>query len=274
LGDLIALAVRLTDAGLGDHWDDVDACTRNCLVEQQLVRRDLIERCVKSFHGPYIEPMGTDVPLQIIWGDEIIDRSIGIYGGTSLPTSVPTVWSMGCCTGNGTQGLYYAWEGIVRESGDTAQVNLFLNRAARLVDVDSHLPFEGKVVIKNKAARRVAVRIPAWVNRADLRAEVSGKSAALDWVGRYVMFEGLKPNDVVTILFPVRETTASYTANANTPSEQPYSCTFRGSTLVDISPRDESPTSYPFYLRDHLRRDKAPMKTVTRFVADRIITGW
>jgi hypothetical protein len=27
-------------------------------------------------------------------------------------------------TGNGTQGLYYAWEGIVRENRDSAQVNL------------------------------------------------------------------------------------------------------------------------------------------------------
>jgi len=57
---------------------------------------------------------------------------------------------------------------------------------------------------------------------------------------------------------------------------------FRGSTLVDIAPRDTSPTGYPLYLRDHLRASpsaplrasQAPMKGVTRFVPNRIITNW
>lgn len=93
---------------------------------------------------------------------------------------------MQCCTGNGTQGLYYAWEGIVRERGETAQVNRLLNRAAKLLDVDSFLPYAGKVVLRNKAARRIAVRIPGWVSRPRVSWEVSsvswptGKSCAGD----------------------------------------------------------------------------------------------
>ena len=43
---------------------------------------------------------------------------------------------------------------------------------------------------------------------------------------------------------------------------------------MDISPRDEDPTTYPFYLRDHMRQDTAPMKSVTRFVPDRTILHW
>ncbi len=54
--------------------------------------------------------------------------------------------------------------------------------------------------------------------------------------------------------------------------ETVYECTFRGNTLVDISPRDDSPTNYPLYLRDHLKRaGPAPMKTVTRFAAEPLI---
>jgi hypothetical protein len=33
----IALGVRLSDAWLGDYWDDVDALVRNRLIEQQYV---------------------------------------------------------------------------------------------------------------------------------------------------------------------------------------------------------------------------------------------
>jgi hypothetical protein len=89
-----------------------------------------------------------------------------------------------------------------------------------------------------------------------------------------VVFGGLKPLDVITLRFPVGEATARYTVNAQTDHARTYTCTFRGSTLVDISPRDTSPTSYPLYLRDHLRADQAPMKHVTRFVADRVVADW
>ena len=56
--------------------------------------------------------------------------------------------------------------------------------------------------------------------------------------------------------------------------EQRYTCTFRGSTLVDIDPRDERPASYPLYRRSHLRRDDAPMKDATGFVPRKHIVRW
>jgi len=40
----IALGVRLSDAGLGDYWDDVDALVRNRLIEQQYVD---LPRCAR-----------------------------------------------------------------------------------------------------------------------------------------------------------------------------------------------------------------------------------
>ena len=271
LGDLVALGIRLTDAGAGDYWDDVDAIVRNHLIEQQVTRVDLLKRVVAASAN------NTPTPAQypgIRNMDEVISRSLGIFFGNSLPTSVPLPWSMVCCTGNGTQGFYYAWEGTVRENGETAEVNLFLNRAGKLLDVESWLPYEGKVILRNKTASRVAVRIPAWVSRHELNAEVSGQAASLDWIGNRIVFIGLRPTDVITLRFPVKETTASYTVNAQSETELVYSCTLRGSTLVDISPRDETPTSYPLYQRDHLRRDQAPMKEVTRFVADRVVVEW
>ena len=162
----------------------------------------------------------------------------------------------------------------MRESHDAAQVNLLLNRASKLVDVDSHLPHEGRAVIRNKAARRLAVRVPSWVSRREIRADVAGRAGPLAWAGKYLLFDGLQRGDLVTLTFPVKETTARYTVNARTPAEQAYACTFRGGTLVDISPRDLSPTSYPLYQRDHLRKDKAPTKTVERFVAAKRILTW
>ena len=270
LGDLVALGIRLSEAGVGDSWDAVDAVARNQLVEQQLTRADLLERVAAAGAERTEEPAHVNQELRV----NVIERSLGIYGGHASPSAMPEVWSMTCCTGNGTQGLYYVWEGIVREEGQTAEVNLLLNRSADLVDIDSHLPYSGKVVIRNKRARRVTVRMPHWVRRPEVRADVAGVARGLSWVGNRVVFDDLAPEDTVTLTFPVEETTASYTVAARTAMEQTYACTFRGSTLVDISPRDEAPTSYPIYLRDHLRGDEAPMRKVERFVADRTITHW
>jgi hypothetical protein len=197
-----------------------------------------------------------------------------VFGPTSTPVGIPRPWIMQCCTGNASRGLYYAWEGAVREDGDSAQVNLLLNRASRVLDVHSHLPYEGKVEIRNKAARRIAVRIPAWVDRREMRVSVDAQPATPDWVGNRLLFSGLAAPCDIVLTFPIRESTAAYTVNAHSEDECVYTCTFRASTLVDISPRDAAPTTYPFYRRMHLRQDKAPRVERTRFVADRIVKDW
>ena len=124
----------------------------------------------------------------------------------------------------------------MREDGDTAQVTLLMNRAAALLDVDSWLPYEGRVVVHNKGARRIAVRIPRWVDRRSLRADVQGRPVPLNWVGSFLVFDGLKPGNAVDLRFPVPLSTAQYTINANSLAEKVYTCTFRGSTCVEVEP--------------------------------------
>ena len=271
LGDLAALGIRLSDYGLGDYWDDVDAVARNQLVEQQLTRPGLLERISQNASGQCCEhaPEG-----QLFFPEDLFTRTLGVYGGTALPTSIPNLWVMHCCTGNATQGLYYAWEGALREQAGLAEVNLFLNRAGKLLDIDSFLPFEGRVQIRNHAARAVAVRIPYWARREALSIDVNGTPRASRRIGNRLLLEDLQPGDVVNLTFPLTKQVLTYTANANSPQEQEYTLTLRGSTVVDISPRDDSPDSYPLYLRDHLKAEQAPLKTAKRFVADQIVKGW
>ena len=270
LGDLVALAVRLSDYGLGDYWDDVDAIARNQLVEQQLTRADVLERICR------LMPPDTDteaMPGQRCF-DNVIERSIGSFCGHAYPQAIHKPWVMHCCTSNATQGLYYAWEGILREAGDKATVNLWLNRSGRLVDVESFLPYEGKLVIHVRAARRLAIRVPHWVDSRELRAAVEGRDVALDWTGRYVSFDGLASGQRVVLTFPVRQSQATYTVDARSRWERQITCTFRGSTAVEVTPRDTAEASYPLYERAHLLADKAPTRQVDRFVAEKIIHAW
>ena len=221
MADLVAMGIRLSDTGLGDYWDDVDAMVRNHLIEHQLVRADLLEQLGGS--APDSDPPEGRPPFPgERLTENVIERSLGAFGAMSFPSGLPEPFVAGCCTGNGTQGLYYAWEGIVRERGDTAQVNLLLNRAAKLLDIDSHLPYEGKVVLHNKSARRISVRIPFWVNRQEIRVQVGGSDRQLDWLGNSLVLDDLQPGDEVTLTFPIWETVASYTINAQSPAEEVY----------------------------------------------------
>ncbi|MEW6754788.1 MAG: hypothetical protein AB1505_27975 [Candidatus Latescibacterota bacterium] len=270
-GDLVALGIRLSDLGLGDYWDDVDALARNQLVEQQLTRADLLQQVCEQATTQCCEGA---LPGQLAFPADICTRTLGVYAGLSLPTSLPNPWVMHCCTSNATQGLYYAWEGTLREGPAHASVNLFLNRAGRLLSVDSFLPYEGKVVLRAHEPCSLDIRIPAWVRRDEMRLAANGALRPPFWVGNRVLLSDLVSGDVVTLSFPVRSTTCTYTTNAHTPKEQVYTLTLRGSTLVDIAPRDASPSCYPLYLRDHLKGDVAPLTEAQRFVPDRVVRGW
>ena len=90
-----------------------------------------------------------------------------------------------------------------------------------------------------------------------------------------MLISDLKGNERVEICFDVPEYSASYTVNARTPAEKKYTIQFRGSNAVDIAPRNDSPTYYPFYTDENLRTArKAGIKTVTRFIPDREIKIW
>jgi hypothetical protein len=267
LGDVVALGVKLSEAGLGDYWDDVDACVRNQLIEQQFTDPDMIERARRR-------------TLEVAPQKNYLEREFlgGYCGGAGL-TSIEEncFYPSACCVPNAALGLYYAWESIVRCQDGGAQVNLLLNRASPWLDIDSHLPYEGKVVISNKSAGQVAVRIPGWVPKQAVQAGTADSKAAPFWVGRYLVFAGVGPGERITIEFPVAEETVEYTVPDGTyarkesagDDELPrtrYTCRFRGSTLVDISPRDNDGT-FPIYRRDHYRSGKAPVKEIVRYVS-------
>ena len=65
----------------------------------------------------------------------------------------------------------------LEQSSATAKVNLLLNRATPWLDAESYLPYEGKVVIRNKNAQRIYVRIPTWIDRHGLPSRVDGQAA-------------------------------------------------------------------------------------------------
>ncbi|MBM4030798.1 MAG: hypothetical protein FJ291_03335 [Planctomycetes bacterium] len=86
LGDQVALGIRLSDAGLGDYWDNVDAVVRNQLVEDQWTRADLLEKVAAA--SPEGDSRTKFLPGQAYW-DNVISRSLGVFAGVSKPDCIP-----------------------------------------------------------------------------------------------------------------------------------------------------------------------------------------
>jgi len=258
---LLALAIRLSDAGVGDYWEDVDAWIRNQESEQQLLDPELLKQVSEAGPAHVANP-----PQET--SERVLERCLGafpIYGRYPTLTS-GDVHVGGCCVGNNSQALYYVWESIVRYAAGVAQVDLLLNRASPWLDLDSHLPYEGRVVVRNKTAKRLYLRVPLWVDRKRVRAHADGDEVSLIWFGNYLVFDALGERREVVVEFPIVAATERYTIHGET-----FTCKFRGNTLVDISPRPEGP-GYPLYTkREGYKAGHAPMKKVTRFISPTII---
>ena len=295
IGDMTCLAVKLTDAGVGDYWEDVDQYVRNHLTEIQILDLEPIRQIAEASPAKPVRSWED--------ADHFAERTIGALCDDGLHPTVATPGAMLCCTYNGLIGYYHAWEAIVRGAGNVAQVNLLLNRASPWLDVDSYLPYQGKVVIRNKTAKQISVRIPRWVDKVAVQSTVNGKAATPFWLGQYLVFSGVGPADSVSIEFQMVESSATYTvgwrgiripgwtevtqpldqeppasssdyyvsASDKKAEPQPtFTISFRGNDLVDIFPR-ESGLGYPLYQRERYKQSTAPLKKVIRYVAPKTI---
>ncbi len=150
------------------------------------------------------------------------------------------------------------------------------------MDIDSYLPYEGKVVLKNKEAREAFVRIPLWVDRTQVNCQMRKRKVSPIWFGNYLHLEHLQAGDNLTIEFPVEERTERHIIPGRIgglpgwpgwQSNITLTCMFKGNTLVEIS-QPLVPGSPLYQQRVHqYKTNRAPMKKVTRF-ATPLVLRW
>ena len=238
---------------------------RNQFVENQMTHdklRDPLDNLyTKSlFDAQRAQPwmLFEELPVQP-WAHEDVERCIGGFTGSALANDFGLYMTHACCTGNAARTLYWIWDSILTKEDDRVRVNLLLNHASPWLDVDSYLPYEGKVVLKIKEAQGITVRVPEWTEHKGVTCKVNGKEHESAWSRSYVELKDLKPGDAVTVEFPMREKTMF-----SVIGDKPYKLALKGNTVVDIDPEGEI---CPLYQRDLYKQDQAPVKKVTRFVS-------
>ncbi len=279
LADMISLALHLSYAGLGDYWDDVDGYVRNHLTEGQFIDLEKMKRLNSNL-----------TPEQ----EKLLERAVGTYCGWGSPVALSTVLQ-NCCMANGAQSLYSAWESIVQFKDATATVNLLLNRQSPWLDVESYLPYQGKVVLRNKKARRVLIRIPGWTQRHRVTCRVNGSPVPVHFVGNYLLLERVPTSAVVTLAFPIHEEVRTFTVDdyGNRGREPKalgrykYEVVLKAGSAMKVRSLegDQSRTweggkldvsvIYPAYQdRGYLTGDVAPMKKAAPLTTAHIIRSW
>ncbi len=256
---MIGVGLKLSEAGAGDYWDDVDRWVRNQFAENQLT------------DGEWIYQMAESMPKRpVAFNETAVDlakRNVGGFAGWASGNE----WAlkhgiMHCCTGNSTRALYYFWQNILQAGGpqadgQTLRLNLLLNRASAWADVHSFIPYEGRVRLKVKKPLSAAlIRVPQWVETSspELTCKVNGRARLAVWKGRYVDIGAAQPGETVELFFPIA--TRTVTEKIGT---RPYKLEIRGNTVVSIDPPGRCGA---LYQRAHYRENQVAWRKVERFV--------
>jgi len=265
IADMIAIGLKLSSAGSGDYWDDVDCWIRNMFAEAQLTndKAAYLKAYVSSLpvtpiNFEELNAQGIKTP---IYGttDSVLERNIGAFAGWPEPNNWGTQ-IMHCCTGNGTRTIFYIWKNIICYSNGKLKVNLLLNRASDWADIDSHIPYKGQVDIKVKSPLELSVRIPKWVKLSEIICSVSGKERNICFEGRYAIIGYVKPGDIVNLSFPIFEI-----SEKSWIEKHLYKLDIKGNTVVSIHP---SGNICPLFNRPHYRNNDTRWRKIERFIPD------
>ena len=260
VADMMALGLKLTVAGVGDFWDDVDRWTRNMFVEGQLTpeRAEWLARRAEHFPVSPIDPV-------LETADRVLERNIGAFDGWPTANDWHSDSSesghgiMHCCTGNGARAIYYVWQHILTHADGRLRVNLLLNRASPWADIDSHIPYTGQVDVRVKQAVDLALRIPEWVTPQQVRVQVDGAERSLGWDGRYALVGGVTPGQRAVMTFPIFERVDKVWIE-----KDDYTLVRKGNDVVAIDPPGKN---CPLYQREHYRANTTRWRKIERFVS-------
>jgi hypothetical protein len=153
-GDLPAMAVQLSDAGMGDYWDDAEHAVRNATAQAQITDKAGIskigefydERPKNARFGAHDDFRFTrninlsDPIPNLECTDGVLERSVGATCGALTGGRYQSPNQMACCTANCLQGFYYAWEAAIRHSAETSTVNLLFTRFSEWMDLSPGFP--------------------------------------------------------------------------------------------------------------------------------------
>jgi hypothetical protein len=154
-------------------------------------------------------------------------------------------------------------------------VNLLIDRCARSVEVESRLPFAGRVQLRTLAPRSLTIRIPGWVGRNSMTVTIGKRQLRARMAGNFLVLPRLRAKETVAIEFDLprhaetyeleaydTSSTAVFDAEAQYPhqGQRRYTLDFVASAAVKIEPQATS--GYRLYERvSPVAAERRPRRT-------------
>jgi hypothetical protein len=238
LADLIEIAITLTEAGLGDYWDDIDRFARNQLLEQQF--RD-------------VSLVASDDALSA--SDPVVASIIrGAFDSAALPNSLIGDQHgvvEGCCTPAGARACMLVWDRIMSRQPDGVHVNLSFSRDTPWARLISSEPFRGEVRLEIRQAARFFWRLPSWVDAHRVRLTVDGQERSVVVQGGSLDLGDARPGQTFVITYPLEERD-----EFDTIAGREYETHWKGGVVTRITPAGDR---YPTYQRAVFEGTEPPM---------------
>jgi hypothetical protein len=232
LADYLELGILLSEAGLGDYWDEVERCARNQLLENQY-------RDVRGYLPPDTDP-------------HVVAAALGTFECAARPNGL-LGWSEGlegCCIGSGLHALYLVWAHAVTEAGGTVTVNLPISRSTESLEVVGEEPYAGRVRLLARRPCTVDLRLPAHVDPRLARVAIGGHLVEGAVRGNRCHLPELDAGAEVVVTYPLVEKEEQETLAGVT-----YTARWKGATVLAIDPPGER---YATYQRAGYRAAPAP----------------
>jgi hypothetical protein len=277
VADMVVAALTLATLGYDRCWDEADRWARNQLAENQLTQ-------ISWLTDGHLDYSRSQVPPELfksgrVTTEHVAERSLGAFAGWPSPNdwvSAEDWWGgnkqnvlstiMNCCTASGARALFALWRDMLNYDGGTLKVNLLFNRASKWADIDSYVPYTGKVGLKTKETLNLEVRIPEWVQPGEAKCEVDGQVRQVTYEGRYLKVGWVEKGRTAVVTFPISERTEKRRIEGFD-----YTFIVRGNEVVDVDP----PGKYlPLYQRGHYRTGRSLYQKVSRFVAQQDVSWW
>jgi hypothetical protein len=142
-------------------------------------------------------------------------------------------------------------------------VNLLLNQASPFADIQSSIPYRGRVVIKlKKSCESIRVRVPEWIKSgsSDVICKLNGSARGLVWQGRYISAGTAKSGDSLEITFPMTTRVVAERLGC-----VDYKLEIKGNTVISVDPPGQTGA---IYQRAHYKADEEAWRKVQRFVPE------
>lgn len=235
LVDFIGTGTTLAALGFAEYWQVVERFLRNHLAESQLLDLDWVESAADR---------SGDEPgwiTQVNVGERVLGAFAGYGAPNDFVSDVPlgrghTNDVQACCVGSAVRGLFWGWNNIVTGDERLLRINLLLSRAHGFVDVESHLPHQGRVELRvRRSCREIRVRIPDWAGYAKLTMTRDGvviPGTERIWApDGYLSISAPQAGERVAIDFPVAEYSTVESA-----AGREFRASWRGDDVVGIEP--------------------------------------